>query len=544
MSRRQLLLFGVPAGLVLVVVLAALVGWAATGRAGADEVLDGVTLTGTDVGGMGRDELTEYVQRRAAAVASTSVVVDTPDGELTIPAADIGLQVDVDATVDETLDTGRDGFAPVAWLRRLFDPAEVTLATTLDKARLMSLVAERDPTGRTAPVEPKVTTNDAGELVVEDGTDGSGLDAGEMQSAILGAASEGPAQVEIDARAQRLAPTFTRADAEELLGQATTLTGTPIDVSAGGTTATIPSDMLRKWLRTEIVADELALAFDSEAVTSGLGELLPDVGQAPVEPSITIQGGRPVIRAGRTGTKCCAPEAAPTLFAALGAPQTAPVAIPLTERAPRLTEDKLQGFAIVEPVGSFTTRYPAGQSRVTNIHRIADIVRGAIIEPGAQFSVNDYVGRRTTQKGFVPGGVIADGVFAEDVGGGVSQFATTMFNTAFFAGLDLVEYQSHSIYISRYPYGREATLSYPKPDLVVRNNSPHGILVWTEYTDTSVTVTLWSTRYATGEQTAQTESPNGACTRVRTERTRHFVNGDTKVDYVFANYRPQEGVAC
>jgi vancomycin resistance protein YoaR len=127
----------------------------------------------------------------------------------------------------------------------------------------------------------------------------------------------------------------------------------------------------------------------------------------------------------------------------------------------------------------------------------------------------------------------------------VSQFATTMFNAAFFGGLDLVEYQAHTIYISRYPYGREATLSYPVPDLVVTNPTPYGILVWPTYTGSSITVTLYSSPWVTGDQTGQSRSPAGPCTRVTTERTRTWlIDGRQEVDTVSALYQPAEGVHC
>jgi vancomycin resistance protein YoaR len=135
-------------------------------------------------------------------------------------------------------------------------------------------------------------------------------------------------------------------------------------------------------------------------------------------------------------------------------------------------------------------------------------------------------------------------VFEESVGGGISQFATTLFNAAFFGGLEYGAYQSHSIYIERYPYGREATLSYPEPDLVIENPSPYGVLIWPTYTASSITVTLYSTPWATGAPTAQTESQVGACTRVTTERTRTFRDGRTVKDRVLATYRPAEGVTC
>ena len=202
-------------------------------------------------------------------------------------------------------------------------------------------------------------------------------------------------------------------------------------------------------------------------------------------------------------------------------------------------------LGITERVGTFTTYYTPGQSRVTNIRRIAELTQGAIIEPGGTFSLNGHVGRRTTEKGFVSAGTIINGHLVESVGGGISQFATTIFNTAFFAGMEFDTYQSHSIYFSRYPYGREATVSWPNPDLVIRNPSPYGVLIWPTTTSGSVTVDFYSTPWAIGEQTGQTSRViQVACTRVTTERTRTFVDdGSTEIDTVFATYRP-EGIAC
>ena len=141
--------------------------------------------------------------------------------------------------------------------------------------------------------------------------------------------------------------------------------------------------------------------------------------------------------------------------------------------------------------------------------------------------------------------MIVNGVFRTSVGGGISQYATTLFNAAFFAGLDFGEYQSHSIYISRYPYGREATVSHPNPDLEIINNTPYGVLLWPTTTDTSITVQLFSTKWVEGEQTGQTERREGvSCTRVTTERTRTWLDdGRTEVDTVTARYRP-EGRNC
>jgi vancomycin resistance protein YoaR len=128
---------------------------------------------------------------------------------------------------------------------------------------------------------------------------------------------------------------------------------------------------------------------------------------------------------------------------------------------------------------------------VTNIHRIADILDGTVIMPGEAFSVNGAVGPRTEENGFVLAPAIRNGEFVEEVGGGISQFATTTFNAIFFGGYDFVEYKAHSYYFSRYPLGREATVSWPSPDLRFTNDSDAGIFIDTSYTDTSITVTFY-----------------------------------------------------
>ena len=257
-------------------------------------------------------------------------------------------------------------------------------------------------------------------------------------------------------------------------------------------------------------------------------------------------GGSVIVEEGRNGTVCCDPASIGGLAAALLTGQT-PVPLALKTEAPDWTADSVSKLGIIEPVASFTTNHAAGQARVQNIHRIADIVSGAIIGPDETFSVNDYVGPRTAANGFVPAPIIGEnGYFTDELGGGVSQFATTLFNAAFFAGLEITEYQPHGIYISRYPYGREATLDYGNIDLEIHNNTPYGVLIWPSYGESSITVTLYSTHSIDAEQSDQTSEPYSAvCTRVTTTRKRTYVDsGKVELDKFYATYTPDEGVEC
>jgi len=150
-----------------------------------------------------------------------------------------------------------------------------------------------------------------------------------------------------------------------------------------------------------------------------------------------------------------------------------------------------QAARIDQLVGTFTTRHPCCAPRVTNIHRIAELVDGAVIAPGSTFSLNATAGRRTAANGFVAAPAIADGELVDQLGGGVSQFSTTLFNAAWFAGLPIVKHQPHSKYISRYPPGREATLDFDTIDQVIRNDTSVPVVIRTATTDTSVTVALY-----------------------------------------------------
>jgi vancomycin resistance protein YoaR len=167
------------------------------------------------------------------------------------------------------------------------------------------------------------------------------------------------------------------------------------------------------------------------------------------------------------------------------------IVAPVRPNPPHRDTKWANALGIVEQVASYTTEYPSGQARVENIHRGADLLNNTIVEPGQIFSLNETIGPRTAERGFVTAPVFADGEFFDDFGGGVSQLATTTYNAGFFGGYKDVTHQPHTIYIDRYPAGREATVNYGAIDLQFENDTTHGVLIRTYYSDTSITVTLY-----------------------------------------------------
>ncbi len=526
--------------------MAPIVGWIASTAASGDSAPDNVDLAGEAVGGLRRADVEATTRDLATQYASVPVTVVAGEVTVSSSAASLGLSVDQAATVEQVMETGKDGFVVTrftGWLWSFVADREVEPTVTLDEAVARTKVDEllRDETG--GAVEPSFEVRD-GELVAIEGEPGLGVETTDVIAGLHEVRfSTEPVQVEVPSRT--IDPRYSLADAEKLVDEANSMTSEPIDVKAGEVTVTLDVPTLRSFLVGSANQDGLLISLNPVVTSEALAAELASATVAPQNASISIADGVPRPVPGHPGAECCDPEAPQVLFAALQARPANPVDLPMKEIPPAMSTEQLEALGLKEVVSSFTTRHPSGQPRVANIHRMADLVRGTIIRPGQTLSINEIVGKRTVENGFVAAPAISDGLLADEIGGGISQFATTLFNAAFFAGLDYGQYQSHSLYISRYPYGREATLGFPAPDLQIRNTTPYGILIWPSYTNSSVTVTLFSTKYfATVEQTGQTTGTSGVCTTVRTERTRVALDGNETVDFVRARYRPSEGINC
>jgi vancomycin resistance protein YoaR len=143
-------------------------------------------------------------------------------------------------------------------------------------------------------------------------------------------------------------------------------------------------------------------------------------------------------------------------------------------------------------LGTFTTSFSCCEPRVKNIQQMARTVDGTVIGPGEQFSLNGIAGERTIANGYKPAPTIGEGnKLIDTVGGGVSQFSTTTYNAAYFAGLQIDLHVPHSFYIDRYPAGREATLNFGSIDLLWTNDTKTPVVVRSSASDTAVTVSIY-----------------------------------------------------
>ncbi|MBL8776110.1 MAG: VanW family protein [Acidimicrobiales bacterium] len=525
-------------------------------------VVRNVTVAGVDVGTMTEAELTDTVAELADEYQDTPVTLETPERTIETTVGELGARVDQEATVAAAMEIGRDGSVvaqPVAWWQSFLDGEVSPVVFRANPVRVEEALVTLQGQERTPPVEPGLELVE-GRYEVVPGVDGEGIDPADILTGLNadGVDSAGPdATISLTVENKTIPPRFPDSDAEALAVQANDMTDEPLQITAGGETASATTAQLQNWISAKVGAERLKLKIDKEKIKTDLPLILPAFGEAPVDASFTVGAFGPEVIPGRPGTGCCAAGSAVKVATALRSGETS-VQLELGPREPDLTTEEAEALGIVEEItlpdeepcnsGAAegcrkTTHHNCCEGRNTNINRMADLVRGYVIMPGGQFSINEVVGPRTVENGFVAAGAIENGVHVDAVGGGVSQFATTSFNAAFFAGLDIPSYQFHTEHISRYPYGRESTVSYPQPNFIIENNTPYGVLLWPTYTDTSITMTMYSTRYAVGAQTGQSTSPRGSCTDVTTTRTRTFVDGRTEND-TFHGYYRNAGPTC
>lgn len=140
---------------------------------------------------------------------------------------------------------------------------------------------------------------------------------------------------------------------------------------------------------------------------------------------------------------------------------------------------------------SFTTKTTSDKNRNTNIALAAQALNGKLIEAGGSISFNETTGERTRDKGYQEAGAISGGRTITEVGGGVCQVSTTMFNALVRAGCEIVTRKPHAWPSDYVPRGEDATVDWPSLDVVLRNTSDTPMFLTAWYEDQTVTVEVY-----------------------------------------------------
>jgi vancomycin resistance protein YoaR len=481
-GRRGLLIGGAVVGALAAVYLGLV---ATTG----DGLPRGTTVLGVEVGGQSEAQAVATLDSALGSRASAPVAAVIGTEHVSLVPADTGLAFDAQATV-----AGLAGrvWNPVTLVQSFLGGPVLQPVVTVERPKLAAEVATLAADSDSPAVEPviQVTGTTAS---VNPGKSGTVLDQAASAEAIAAAylVSSDPVTLPVvDAQ-----PTVSDAAAQKALVTAQAVVSGPFTVRVETVMATIPASALGEALTFTAQDGALVPSLKGDVLRAAVAPALVSVETPGRDASFVIKKGKPVVVPSRVGKGVNADLLAADVMAAVASGSSRSIDAQIGSIAPKLTTAQASALGVTERLSTFTQRFPYAAYRVQNIGQAARSINGTLLRPGETFSLNKTLGERTVTNGYTKGFVIGPGgVFKEDLGGGVSTSATATWTAAFYAGLQRIHTQAHSIWISRYRAGLEATIAWGSFDMSFKNDTPHAVLVTTVMKNTSITVSIWGTK--------------------------------------------------
>ena len=139
------------------------------------------------------------------------------------------------------------------------------------------------------------------------------------------------------------------------------------------------------------------------------------------------------------------------------------------------TEEVSSKYGMI--TSAVTNASSSSSNRLKNIERAISLINGKCMKPGEVFSFNETVGQRTTDRGFRKATAYSGGDVTEEIGGGICQVSTTLFNAAVKADMKIVERHNHSLTVGYVDKGKDATVNWKSQDLKFKNTSQDDVYI-------------------------------------------------------------------
>jgi vancomycin resistance protein YoaR len=462
-----------------------------------DKVPGDTTVLGIPLGGLSESDAKAKLQAGIKDRLSLPIKLRAGDSTFQVKPADAGLSLDVDATI-AAAGAGRS-LNPARMWQVMTGGDAVAPVITRDEEKLKAAVDQLAKQVNRPATEGTITFEKA-KAVQHAPAEGLQLDNGKAADTVV---SGYPS----DGNPRDLAVAVTKPQAgTDAIDKAMTeyaepaMSG-PIRLTVGEKGVDLQPAELAPALKLVAKDGTFTPSLDAAKLEPLFKTRFKTLESLPKDARVDIVAGKPTVIPAVDGMVVARDKVVPAILSLLPKPaDQRKASVGLAKSKAKVTTEAAQALGIKEVMGQFTTHFPHATYRNVNIGTAARRINGTLLKPDETFSLNKIVGERTRENGFTDGNIISGGKFVLDLGGGVSQSATTTFNAAFFAGLKDVEHKAHSVYISRYPVGREATVAWPSVDLKFLNDSGHGILVQTIFTPStpgkqgSLTVKIWGTK--------------------------------------------------
>lgn len=397
----------------------------------SDKIQNNVFILGMDVSGLtqeeARNELTEKLNERLA----TDVILKHNEEIYTFVPNEIQFKYDIDSAINEAYLIGRDGNIfqnNFAIINQYLKSAKITPTVSINESLLKEYEPKLNQNFTDGIKQPEYNMDDK-KLIIISGKDGYTVNSDELKNAII----------------KKMTLENYNTDPIEVpvvLGKCEA-----IDVEAAHNTI----------YKAAVDASYTKEPYNITAASNG------------IDFAISIDEAKTII----TGDK-------------------EEYEIPLKVLYPSVTNDDLGMDAFPDKLGSYSTNYSSsGASRSNNIALATSKINGTVLMPGETFSYNGTVGRRTKEAGFQEAGAYANGQVVNEVGGGICQVSSTLYNAVLRSNLEVTDRHNHMFQVSYCPIGTDATVSWGAPDFKFKNNRNYAIKISASTSGKNVNISIY-----------------------------------------------------
>jgi vancomycin resistance protein YoaR len=490
-----LIVAAVVGGLLVLLLLLYVAGYLVAG----DKLPKKAEISGVAVGGLDQADAIHKLTVELGARTAGPMTLTVKDHQAQLKPADAGIGVDYAKSIDAA--GGGKSLNPLRIIKVLTGGSAIDAVLLVDQAKLQAAVGGLAKTFNHAPADAAVAYQGT-EIKQRHAREGTTLQQDSSAALITSSFLKATGPVELPA--DLTPPAVTDEEADQVVATfAKPAIAAPVKVKVNDAGSfEVSPRMLAASIGFLPQNGTLVPALDAKKLRRTTEPAIKKVELVePRNATVRLVKGKPKVIPAVNGTTVAADDlkkaVEPVLIKA-AAERT--VSVQLTGAKATFSTAEAKKLGIKHVTGQFTTYFPYLPYRNINIGRAAALINGTLLKPGDIFSLNHVVGERTAANGFTKGFVIKGGRFRKELGGGVSQSATTTYNAMFFAGLKDIFHKPHGLFIDRYPAGREATVAWPALDLKFQNDTKYGVLVQayivkgTPTRKGSITVKMWSTK--------------------------------------------------
>ncbi len=458
----------------------------------------GVTVSGRYIGGKTKEEAQASLAVELKQAESRAISLVGGKERLPVLPDDVGTVIDLDKSVSAAFALGRgDGPLTDLWhrLSLYVSRTDVPFVARLDQAKMdrvltkVSTQLDRPPVNATLKVED-------GDIGIVEGRGGRLVDRDALEQrlrALLLSARAATVPIPM----KDVQPAIHAADTKQAVAQVKLMLSAPVRLTYDDKHWDVSPARIENGIdfRTEAegAATRLVPFVSAKKAAVVFDQISEAVAVKAANATWTTDGTTASVVPGKTGHDVDRTRTATLLTQAASRTEKRVAQLVVTKTQPRRTTDEAKQMGITTRLGTYTTEFGGSENRRDNVQLAGKKIDLTLLAPGEEFDFDTVVGQRTESNGFKTAPAIIRGKLEDTLGGGICQVATTLFNAVFVSGLEVTSRTNHSLYISHYPKGRDATVSWGGPAFRFRNDTNKWVLIRAASTRGTLTFTLYGT---------------------------------------------------